>query len=89
MFRTQMKTFNQFFKKKQSIDESFVAGIPDAPTAKELGMVTFGGFAHHPSVIAAMEELEKKKKKMKEDELEEALKEIEKKKKKLKDEGCD
>lgn len=36
------------------IQENFVAGIPDAPTARQLGMVAVGGFAHHPSVVEAM-----------------------------------
>jgi hypothetical protein len=32
------------------LNESFTAGIPDAPFAHELGIKAIGGFAHHPSV---------------------------------------
>ena len=39
-----------------SLDESFTAGIPDAPFAHELGISVQGGFAHHPSVEEQMNE---------------------------------
>jgi hypothetical protein len=38
------------------LNESFTAGIPDAPFAHELGIKAFGGFAHHPSVEEQMNE---------------------------------
>lgn len=37
-------------KSTNHLSEEFVAGIPDAPTAAQLGMRAVGGFAYHPSV---------------------------------------
>jgi len=39
-----------------NMNESFVAGIPDAPFARDLGMSATGGFSHHPSVEAQIKQ---------------------------------
>lgn len=36
---------------KRGMSEEFVAGIPDAPTAIQLGMKPEGSFSHHPTVM--------------------------------------
>lgn len=40
----------------ETLDESFTAGIEDAPTARELGIKSQFGFAHHPSVQAKLDD---------------------------------
>ena len=57
-----MKSFkslvNELSSNSKQLDESFVAGIPDAPTAKQLGIQYQAAFAHHPSVQAELDKEE-------------------------------
>lgn len=52
----QYQMIRDALKGYRSMNESFVAGIPDAPFARDLGMNATGGFSHHPSVEAQIQQ---------------------------------